>query len=144
MPLPESYAARAQAFFELLQSIHKGDAFVEYLDFMEQAVKAVRDRHRPATLVLKLNITPGGAEDDVLYLSASSQVKLPAPKRAESTYFAWNDGTIKRQRELQATMFDDEKPRLVTGTVIPRGERIPEVINVGSDDDFTDDRSLAQ
>jgi len=141
MALKESDLARAQALFELMQTIHRGDFITEYLDALEQATKAVKERRRPAKLTFTLAISPGGGEDDVLYLAASTAVKLPAPKRAESTYFAWADGSIKRQRELQASMFDD-KPRLVTGTVIPRGQE--EVYVAPRDDDFEDDRSLAQ
>lgn len=141
MALKESDLPRAQALFELMQTIHKGDFLTEYLDALEQATRAVKERRRPAKLTFTLAISPGGGEDDVLYLAASTAVKLPAPKRAESTYFAWGDGSIKRQRELQASMFDD-KPRLVTGTVIPRGQE--EVYVAPRDDDFEDDRSLAQ
>lgn len=123
MALLPSDAARVQQLFELLQTTHKGDALVELIDNLQAAVEAVTKRRKPAQLTLKINLTPGkGEEIDIMHISMSTSVKLPAVERGSSTFFAWSDNSIRRQRELQASMFDEDKPRLVTGTVIRAGE----------------------
>lgn len=136
--MSERDRAALQQLFDLITNIHRGELGNELTDNMRRATEAARERHSPSKVTLTFTFTPGkGQDDDVMYVAARSEASLPKVKRGEATYFAWSDGTLRRQRELQAGMFDDERPQLVKrveGTVIQPGES----------EDFSDDRSLAQ
>lgn len=137
-----THRAAWQQATEMLFTVHKGDAGREFIDNIDRAVQAARDRGTPSRVMLTISFTPGkGQDDDVMYVSVRSEARLPKVKRGEATYFAWSDGTLRRNRELQAGMFDDDRPQLVKrveGEVIQPGE------SIRRDDDFADTRSMAE
>jgi hypothetical protein len=144
---PPDLRAETQHFFELLQTIHKGEALLDILDSMRQAIKASKDRNKPSEVTIKLGFTPAG-DDDAIYISVRSSVKLPPVQRGQSTWFVWSDGMAHIGRENQRGLFDDNSPRLVSGTVIRPGESDAEAERAEraapAADPFADDRRLAQ
>lgn len=138
--------AEAQQFFELLQTIHKGEALLDVLDNVRQAIKASKDRNKPSEVTIKLGFNPAG-DDDAIYISVRSSVKLPPVQRGQSTWFVWSDGLAHIGREHQRGLFDSG-PTLVSGTVIRPGESEAEAEReeraAAVADPFADDRRLAQ
>lgn len=134
--------ARLQAFFELVETAHRGEISVELPNNISMGIEAVRRRHKPAVVTLRITIAPSNSsDDDVLHISLQSSVKLPTVQRGVSTYFADENNNLSRQRMNQPSLFDDG-PRLVSGTVIRPGETERQAEQ--ADADFADDRSIAQ
>jgi hypothetical protein len=130
----EADRAAIQEAFEMLQVVHKGDAILEWIDNIRTASQAVRNRRKPAKVTLTISFTPPTTQDeDIIHVSVQTGVKLPPVQRGEATWFLWADGSMKRTRELQGSMWDDDKPRLVSVTVIRQGE----------DENLADDRRFA-
>lgn len=149
---------RLQYFLEFFQLLHRGELASEFFDNFEQAVQRTRERRKASVLTLQFTISPSPSSDDDAYLVAGkTSVKLPPVQRGEATFFVWQDGLLHHGRENQATLFGDPQPRLVSGTVIQRGEseqdaaratpqkyapEPPPAVEV-SDADFVDDRNIA-
>lgn len=143
--MPSDNAAALQRFIEMLTVLHRGDLAADILDNISAATDAARSRKKPSKVQITLTFVPahvGMEDDDVLHITGTSKVTLPPVQRGQSTWFVWSDGSVRRERELQPSMFDDS-PRLVSGTVIRAGESEPPQRSAAPPADFDDDRRFA-
>jgi hypothetical protein len=89
--------------FELqLRHVRKGACLSELSEKLQAAVSSVRALNKPATLTLKLTISP--FNDGAFALVDEVNTKLPVPNKGHTLFYATDEGVLVREDPNQTEM----------------------------------------
>ena len=92
----------AHSFTELVTSLRGGDALREIDEVLTDAVLAVQDTAKGATLTLTINISPMGGNK--VKIEDKVSAKKPALDKGYSLFFMTEGGSLTRRNPNQMAM----------------------------------------
>lgn len=99
---PKYAAGNIRSAMTLLPEFRGGQAITELSTAIHDAVAAVKEHHKAATVTLTIIIAPGSKErlvEPVLVMSAEVDSKLPKPAPQATVFFVDSEGNPTRQAE---------------------------------------------
>jgi len=91
----------SNGFAQTLQNLRSGFAANELSEKLQELVSGVRLTGRSGELVLRVKVKPASQGDTTaLMVSDEISVRMPKVKNAETIFFAGDDNSLLRQKEL--------------------------------------------
>jgi len=97
----EPVIGTSNCFQRTLGDHRKGNVFVDLSESLQECVEAVMELGKPATLTLKLKLTPNG---ESVALTDEITTKLPKATPKASIFFATEDHLLQRDNPNQQEM----------------------------------------
>lgn len=116
------------AFQQVLNGQRKGECLTALTRGMQEAMRAVKEHGKKATITLKLDIVPMTADGGTVSVFDDVTVRLPKPKPQASVFYSTDDNRLVRNdpNQKEMTLQEVEKPEPVD---IQIGKPTPRAVN---------------
>lgn len=94
----------ANSFESVLRLQRRGALLTELSEKLQQAVLAVREHTKEASVTLTFKIAPANADASALSVLDEVKVKLPEARKANTLFYATDDGRLVREDPNQSEM----------------------------------------
>ena len=103
----------SNTFDSLMRNQRGGDFQNEVSRAVMEAVQAVKEQRKPATVTIKLVMKPANADVSAMSVTDEVVVKLPKPEKANSLFFTTDENLLvtdnPRQRKLEFSIRETPK-----------------------------------
>lgn len=111
---PDADAPRVRPFAASLQEMDRGRTHADLSEALHNLTGAVVELGKAGELVLRIKVSPLGADTTQLKVTAAIALKLPQPEPKASIFWADDDGNLSRNDPQQLTLGELHSADLTT------------------------------